>query len=108
MTTGVVSAYTLVVPKSVSASNLQTRAVIPNGVPCPKVDVVAKDGAKSHLTMTMRVPGATTMSAFASLRACEASLPKKLTSVTVAGHKAPASLPKSVTKIAMFGDTGCR
>ncbi len=108
VTTGVVSAYTLVVPKSVSASNLQTRAVIPNGVPCPKVDVVAKDGAKSHLAMTMRVPGATTMSAFASLRACEASLPKNLTSVTVAGHKAPASLPKTVTKIAMFGDTGCR
>lgn len=106
--TGVVAAYTLVVPTSVSASNLQTRAVIPNGVPCPKVEVRDNAGVTTKIAMTKRVPGATTVSAFASLRACEAALPKKLTRAEVAGHRVPAALPKQYKSIAMFGDTGCR
>lgn len=106
--TGVMVAYTLVVPKSVSRSNLQTRAVIAHGLPCPKVEVTDKRGETSRLPMTKRVPGATTVSAFASLRACQANLPKKLASAKVGGRKVPAALPATFNKIALFGDTGCR
>ncbi len=106
--TGVLAAYTLVVPKSVSPSHLQTRAVIPNGVTCPKVDVTKKSGTVVHLAMTKRVPGATTASAFASLRACEANMPVNATSAKVRGRIVPAVLPAKFNKIAMFGDTGCR
>ena len=106
--TGVMAAYTLVVPKSVSRSHLQTRAVIAHGLPCPKVEVTDKRGETSKLPMTKRVPGATTVSAFASLRACQANLPKKLASAKVGGRKVPAALPTTFSKIAMFGDTGCR
>ena len=105
---GVVAGYTLVVPKSVSASNLQARVVIPNGVPCPKVDIVNKAGRSAKVAMTKRVPAATTVSAFASLRACQAALPKNLKRAEVDGHRIPAALPKTYKSIAMFGDTGCR
>ena len=106
--TGVLAAYTLVVPSAVSASHLQARAVIPHGVPCPKLDVTAAKGAVTHVAMTKRVPPATTASAFASLRACEANLPKDATKASVQGHKVPAALPGKFDKIALFGDTGCR
>lgn len=106
--TGVLAAYTLVVPGSVAASHLQVRAVIPHGVPCPKVDVTNTKGTVTHLAMTKRVPAATTVSAFASLRACEANLPKSATKASVGGHKVPAALPATFDRIAMFGDTGCR
>lgn len=107
-TTGVVSAFTLVVPESVSASTLQARAVIPAGVPCPDVEVERANGKKDRLAMTRRAPGATTKSAFASVRACQADLPRGLRSAAIAGQKIPADLPKRVDEIALIGDTGCR
>ena len=106
--TGVLAAYTLVVPPSVSPTRLQARAVIPHGVPCPKLDVTDAKGTVTHVAMTKRVPAATTVSAFASLRACEANLPKDATKASVQGRKVPAALPAKFDRIAMFGDTGCR
>ena len=103
----VVAAYTLIVPRSAAVDRLQTRAVVPNGVACPKVRVV-RNGRVRHLTMTMRVPGATTGSAFASMRACQANLPPNLSSASVSGITVPASLPRRFDKLVILGDTGCR
>jgi len=105
---GIVAAYTLVVPTSISASRLQARAVVPNGVTCPKVKKTYNDGHTSTQSMSMRVPGATTGAAFASLRACQANLPSGLKSASVGAIYVPADLPKYTSKIAAFGDVGCR
>jgi hypothetical protein len=108
---GTVSAYTLVTPKSVSKTRLQVRAVIPTGIPCPKLALVTKRGKKVTRSMTKRVPGATTGPAFASLRACQANVPKikaGIRSARVGGVSVPFRLPATFKKIAMIGDTGCR
>ena len=108
---GVVAAYTLVVPKSVSATNLQVRAVIPNGVPCPGLRMTTKAGVKVVRKMTKRIPGATTGAAFASLRACQANIPETdapVVAARVGSDGVPTQLPKRFKKIAMFGDSGCR
>ena len=105
---GIVAAWTQVVPTSVSGSRLQARAVIPNGISCPKVKKTYNDGHTSQGTMTMRVPGATTGPAFASLRACQANLPSGLKYASVGAISVPAKLSSYVDEIAVFGDTGCR
>lgn len=105
---GVISAYTLIVPSSVAASNLQVRAVVPTGGGCPHVQVTKKSGATKSLTMTKRVPGASTGVAFSELRACEANLPASAKSAKVDGMSVPATLPSSYKKIVLMGDTGCR
>ena len=108
---GVLSAFTLVTPKTVSDSNLQARAVISTGLACPQLTVTTTKGRKINRKMKMRVPGATTGAAFASLRACQADLPTPREGIRVArvgGMTVPAKLPKTFSKIAMVGDTGCR
>ena len=105
---GIVAAYTLIVPTSVSKSQLQARAVVPNGVACPKVKKTYTDGRTSTQAMTMRVPGATTGPAFTSLRACQANLPSGLKSASVGAIYVPARLITHTNKIAAFGDVGCR
>ena len=108
---GVLSAYTLVTPKTVSSSNLQARAVVPTGVGCPQLVVTTKKGRKINRKMKLRVPGATTGAAFASLRACQANIPTPKEGVRLAriGRvSVPARLPATFSKIAMLGDTGCR
>lgn len=108
---GVVAAYTLVVPTSISTTNLQVRAVIPNGVPCPGLRMTTKAGVKLVRKMTKRVPGATTGAAFASLRACQANIPVTQTPVSsaqVGSISVPTTLPGKFRKIALVGDTGCR
>ena len=105
---GIVAAWTQVVPTSVSSSRLQARAVVPNGVACPKVKKTYTDGRRTQGTMTMRVPGATTGPAFASLRACTANLPSGLSSASVGAIYVPARLRTNITRIAAFGDVGCR
>jgi hypothetical protein len=108
---GVVAAYTLVVPKSISSTNLQVRAVIPNGVPCPGLRMTTEAGVKLVRKMTKRVPGATTGAAFASLRACQANIPvtdSPVVAARIGSDGVPTRLPKRFEKIAMFGDSGCR
>ena len=108
---GVLSAFTLVTPKSVSDSRLQARAVISSGISCPQLAVTTTKGRKITRKMTKRLPGATTGAAFASLRACQADIPSPKDGVRTArvgGIPVPAKLPKKFTKIAMVGDTGCR
>ncbi len=105
---GIVAAWTQVVPDSIAKSHLQARAVIPNGIPCPKVKKLYSDGRVSQGTMTMRSPGATTGPAFASLRACQANLPTGLKSASVGAIYVPARLHSKIDEIAVFGDTGCR
>ena len=105
---GIVAAYTLVVPTSIAKSHLQARAVIPNGVACPKVTKTYANGHKSDIAMTMRSPGATTGPAFASLRACQANLPSGLSWARVGAIGVPAKFKSKFDKIAVLGDTGCR
>jgi hypothetical protein len=108
---GVLSAYTLVTPKSVSTSRLQVRAIIPTGIPCPQLTVTTLRNRKINRKMAIRVPGATTGAAFASLRACQSDVPAPkdgVRSARVGGITVPSKLPATFTKIAMIGDTGCR
>lgn len=108
---GVIAAYTLVAPDTVSVSNLQARAVVPTGIGCPQLVATTGTGRKINKKMTMRVPGATTGAAFASLRACQANIPapkEGIRSARVGGVTVPSSLPETFSKIAMIGDTGCR
>ena len=105
---GIVAAYTLVVPSSTAKSHLQARAVIPNGISCPRVKMTYSSGKKSEAAMTMRVPGATTGPAFAALRACQANLPSGLSYASVGAIDVPAKFQSKFDKIAVFGDTGCR
>ena len=119
-TSGVLAAYTLVVPSSISKSRLQARAVIATGIPCPALNVVSPSSSnavagrassassKRTVAMQMRTPGATTDAAFSSIRACQANLPTGLKSATVGKVSVPASLPQAIDKIAILGDTGCR
>lgn len=110
-TGGVVSAYTLVTPTSVSKTKLQVRAVIASGIGCPNLVVGKGNGSKATLKMKMRSPGATTGAAFASTRACKANIPSVrsgITSARVGPVSVPHSLPARFDKIAMLGDTGCR
>jgi hypothetical protein len=119
-TSGVLAAYTLVVPSSISKSRLQARAVIATGIRCPALSVVARSSSnavagrasaassKRSIAMQMRTPGATTDAAFSSIRACQANLPSGLRSATVGKVSVPANLPARINKIAILGDTGCR
>ena len=107
----VVSAYTLVTPQAVSGSRLQIRAVIPTGIGCPQVTITTRKGRTVSRKMSMRVPGATTGAAFASLRACQANIPMLsdgIRNARVGGVTVPSKLPATFSKIAMLGDTGCR
>lgn len=110
----ILAAYTLIVPKSVSASKLQARAVVSTGALCPSLTAVVA-GKKNPLKktrrtvdMTMRAPGASTTSAFAALRACTANLPLRALRASISGTRIPAALPAKTSTIATFGDTGCR
>ena len=108
---GVVSAYTLVTPKDVSSTRLQVRAVIPSGTSCPKLSLRTRRGKVIDRSMTKRVPGPTTNPAFASLRACQANVPRLkagIRSARVGAIAVPHRLPSTFGKIAMLGDTGCR
>ena len=108
---GVVSAWTLVTPKSVSESRLQVRAAIPSGIGCPRLVIKTGNGRKVTRSMTKRVPGATTGAAFASLRACQANLPKPkagIRTARVGAISVPHTLPSRFDRIVMLGDTGCR
>ena len=108
---GVISAYTLVTPGTVSDSNLQVRAVIPTGIACPRLNITTRTNREIARKMTMRVPGETTGAAFASLRACQANVPTPKEGVRLARvgrFTVPARLPETFSKIAMLGDTGCR
>ena len=108
---GTVAAYTLVTPKSVSETRLQVRGVIPSGISCPNLKMITNKGKTVRRSMTKRVPGATTGAAFASLRACQANIPKiqgGIRSANVGPISVPHQLPSTFDKIVMFGDTGCR
>ncbi len=107
----VLVAFTLIVPKYVSASRVQARAIIPAGVSCPKlVAMVERNGRERRVSrrMSLRTPGPTTDPAFSTIRGCQANLPKGAVSAKVGDKKVPASMPNKVNKIAMFSDTGCR
>jgi len=105
------TAFTLVVPKATSASGLQARAVLPNGVGCPTLSVtVEAAGVRSEksIRMTARRPAPSTGAAFSALFACQAPMPANAVRASVGATTIPASLPATIRDIALFGDTGCR
>ena len=110
-TSGVLSAYTLVTPTSVSKSKLQARAVLARGLACPNLVVKKSNGSTMTIGMKERAPGATTAPAFDSLKACKANIPQLnsgISSARVGAISIPFSLPATFDKLVMFGDTGCR
>lgn len=108
---GLVAAYSLVVPTSVSASGLIARAVLPGGVGCPglRATVKTRTGTKQvRVAMTERRPGVTTLDAFSTLLVCEARMPQGAKQASIAGRTIPAAIPANVDRIALLGDSGCR
>ena len=106
-----IAAYSLVVPRSVSESGLIVRAVLPAGLGCPRmeVEVPSKAGVKQvKRPMQERKAAATTSNAFSALRVCEAKVPVRAISVSVARRTVPAKMPRNIDSIAIFGDSGCR
>lgn len=103
--------YALVAPKTESASGLIARAVFAAGQRCPDLSatVVTRKGPRRvHKPMKPRVPAETTQGAFGSLLVCEVAMPLRATAATIAGRSLPAALPRDISRIALFGDTGCR
>ncbi len=105
--TSPLTAYTLVVPKSVAATGLEARAILPTGARCPTLDVTV-DGAVRHKHMTARRPAESTGAAFSAIFVCRAAIPARATAAAVGATSIPASLPAEIDRIALLGDTGCR
>lgn len=106
-----IAAYTLVAPTSESSSGLIARVVLPSGVGCPqlKAEVATAKGVKRvRKPMRQRTAAATTLDAFGAILVCEAAVPRRATSVTVAGRSIPAAIPRDIDTIALLGDSGCR
>ena len=106
-----IAAYSLIAPRSQSPSGLIARVVLPAGVGCPELvaDVATASGVKRvSRTMQRRTPAVTTLNAFDTLLVCEARVPRRATSVSVAGRSIPAAIPREIDTIALLGDSGCR
>lgn len=104
---GLIAAYTLVAPTDVAASKLLARAVVPRGLPCPRLRVKVSGGTR-NLGMAPRLPGATAAPAFSQLQVCDRAIPQGATAASIAGTAIPAAIPGRVRRIAITGDTGCR
>lgn len=105
---GVLAAYSLIAPRSVSESRLVARAVVARGDWCPQVKVTRADGSTGSLDMGVRRPAPSAAAAFASVTVCSRSLPPALTAAKVRGQRIPAAMPHRVRSIALVSDTGCR
>ena len=111
ISTNVITAYSLAAPSSTARSGIVVRAVVPDGAPCPTLDVVITHKGDDRLrTVPMWVRGApaTTAPAFESITVCSAHMPTGAVRATVAGRSVPARMPIAVDRIALFGDSGCR
>ena len=103
-----IAAYALVAPNGVSASGLIARAVVPQGVACPKLQVTKSNGSKKSVAMHIRKAPTNAGSAFAGYTACTVHIPAHATDAHIGRAKIPAAMPSSVKQMAVFGDTGCR
>jgi hypothetical protein len=107
----VFAAYTLVAPKEEVPSGLLARAILPMGVKCPLLQegTLINNVLSWHSAqMTQRLAPANTDSAFKSVMVCEHSISKGTQQAKIGEQRIPASLPNQITKVAVFGDTGCR
>lgn len=108
---GLIAAYTLVAPASVTKSQLVARAVVAAGRSCPKLrtsSATASGTAVRRLTMKVRKPAETALPAFSSVVVCSRNIPNETIKATIGGRKIPAALPQTIKKIALVADTGCR
>lgn len=105
------AAYTLIVPRAESASGLIARVVLPSGVGCPRLELTLQGASGPRRTfqvMQPRAAGSTTLNAFGAVLVCEARIPRRALSASVAGRAIPASKPRNIDSIALLGDSGCR
>lgn len=108
----VFAAYTLVAPVEQVPSGLLARAVAPAGVSCPMLHTShgpVRGQARWHVgAMTERRAPENTRPAFSAVRVCEAMIPKDALEARIGPFTIPARRPKQMSRIAVFGDTGCR
>ena len=108
----VFAAYTLVAPVKQVPSGLLARAVVPAGVSCPMLHANHGNNRGKALwhdeEMTERKAPESTRPAFTAVRVCEAMIPKDALEARIGPFTIPARLPKQMSRIAVFGDTGCR
>lgn len=108
---GLIAAYTLVAPKSITNSQLVARAIVASGRSCPKLrtsSTTASGTAVRKLAMRVRKPADTALPAFSSVVVCSRNIPNGTVKATIGGRKIPAALPQTIKKIALVADTGCR
>lgn len=103
-----IAAYSLAAPKGESPSGLVARAIVPGGTSCPRLVVLRADGTERSVPMTPRRAPATTGGSFSAFTACSADIPARAVQARVGTAVIPAAMPTRVTRMAIFGDTGCR
>ncbi|MGI9196617.1 MAG: metallophosphoesterase [Candidatus Nanopelagicales bacterium] len=106
-----IAAYTLIVPASESPSGLIARVVLPGGLECPRLEttVQGKWGPRRVSSpMQARTTGATTLNAFDPIAVCEAQMPRRALTASIAGRSIPSAKPRNIRSIGLLGDSGCR
>lgn len=104
----VISAYSLAAPRSISASGIVTRAIVPDGVSCPAISVTRADGSTTTVRMRIRPRPERTDPAFEPLTVCSANMPVGATSATIQDRPVPSRMPNRVDRLALLADSGCR
>jgi hypothetical protein len=104
----VISAYSLAAPRSVSASGIVTRAIVPVGADCPSISVTGAGGRTWAVRTQVRPRPERTDPAFEPLTVCSANMPIGALTASIQGREIPAHMPQQVDQLAMFGDSGCR
>ena len=104
----VISAYSLAAPRSVTASGIVARAIVPAGAPCPAISVTAGGGSRTSVRMAVRPRPERTDPAFSALTVCSANVPAGSVEASIQGRAIPARMPERIQRLALLGDSGCR
>ncbi|MFM2006893.1 MAG: hypothetical protein RLZZ09_2548 [Pseudomonadota bacterium] len=101
-----ITAYSLVVDRSISPSGLIGRVVLPAGIACPPL-IATRMGRKITVESIPRHPGTSTHPAFSQVNVCEVRIPKGISSAQIGGKSVPHRIPVKVRRLGILGDTGC-
>jgi len=104
----VISAYSLAAPRSVAASGIVARAIVPAGASCPVILATTAHGGATSVRMAVRPRPERTDPAFSPLTVCSANMPVGAVAATIQGRSIPARMPGRIDRLAMLGDSGCR
>jgi len=100
-------AFTVVAPRSLSASGVVARVLLDAPATCPRVIARTRAGKTVRLRMQRLATPAGTVG-FDGVVVCRRALPAGLTRARALGRRLPLLPPGTPQHIALLGDTGCR